>query len=167
MLKNLLFSVRDNIKKKTANPFLVTLLIVWLFRHYKELFKLMSSSENIGYDEKAKILDTLLKPEHLIVNVFQCIIIALIVLAITYFLLNISRLIINFFEKTVTPWVYKITDKSSVVMKDTYEAALNENQNIQNRFEEERDKRIKLEGEVSSLEQRIRTLISHNNLDNE
>lgn len=160
MLKNLLFSLRDSVKQKTANPFLITLLIVWLFRNYESLFKLMSSAENISFNEKAEVLDGLLKPEHLIANLFQCVFIALILLTIIYLLLNLSRLIINFYEKTVTPWVYKVTDKSSVVLKDTYEASLLENRNILNRFEEERDKRIKLEGEIESLEKRIRTLVA-------
>lgn len=156
MIKDLLISFKENIKQKTSNPFLGTLIIVWLIHNYKHLYELFFSGSNLLFKEKLYSLDLLFNPNHFLVNIFECIIISFLVLIITYLLLSLSRLISNFHEKVITPWVYKVTDKSSIVLKMDFERLNLDKERVQKRFEQERETRIRLENEIEELENKIK-----------
>ena len=76
-------------------------------------------------------------------------------LIVTYLLLNLSRLIVNFSNKKVTPWVYKITDKSSIVLKSTYDKLSEDRDRFQKRYELERAERYKVEEELEKVQNRV------------
>jgi hypothetical protein len=161
MIKDLLVSFKDNIKEKTTNPFLGTLIIVWIIHNYLNLYKLLFSGKELDFESKVIVLNRLLNPRSFLLNLFECIAVSVLVLISTYFLLNLSRLIINFYEKIITPWIYKITDKSSIVLKKDFEKSEYEKEKIQIKFESEREKRIRLESEIEQLEGRIKELMSN------
>jgi hypothetical protein len=156
MIKDLLISFKENIKQKTSNPFLGTLIIVWLLHNYKHLYELFFSGSYLLFKEKLNSLELLFNPNYFLVNLLECIIISFIVLIITYFLLSLSRLISNIHEKVITPWVYKITDKSSIVLKMDFERLNLDKERVQKRFEQERETRIRLENEIEELENKIK-----------
>lgn len=174
MIQEFFSSFKENIKDKTTNPFFGTLIIVWIIHNYSNLYQLLFSSSYLKFEKKLEVLDKLLSPKEFLLNLLTCIFISFGTLLITYSLLNISRLIVNFFEKTVTPLVYKITDKSFIVLKQDYEKLYIDKENLQIKFEKERERRIQLEAEIEKLELKktfqqnpLETINTNNRLDGE
>ncbi len=89
--------------------------------------------------------------EGIIINVLW----TLGVLVLTYLILNLSRVIVNTSEKQIKPWVYKLTDSKSIVLKSTYENIRNERDELQTRLDKERESKSKLEIRINSLEEEI------------
>ncbi|WP_321316806.1 hypothetical protein [Labilibaculum sp.] len=148
-------SLRDNIIQKTTNPFLGTVIIVWLFHNWKLVFGVFNFDKAWTLEKKWEFIGGYLEPIKFTTNLVECLIISVVVLIITYFLLNFSRLIINFYEKKVTPFVYKMTDVNSVVLKSTYQQLEKERDLLEKRLEEERGRRVEMQNENEKLEQRI------------
>lgn len=157
MIKDLLVSFTDNIKQKTSNPFLGTLILVWIVHNFENLYKIIFSGNHYVFDEKLTFLKNLLNPKNFLINLLECIGIAVIVLITTYFLLNLSRLIVNFYEKIITPWIYKITDKSSIVLKSNYDILYSEKERMLKKLESEKEEKLKLESEIALLENKIKS----------
>lgn len=148
-------SLRDNIIQKTTNPFLGTVIIVWLFHNWKLVFGVFNFDKSWTLEKKWEFIGGYLEPIKFTTNLVECLSISVVVLIITYFLLNFSRLIINFYEKKVTPLVYKMTDKNSVVLKSTHEILYKEKELLEQRLEEERNRRIQVQNELERLEKRL------------
>ena len=121
MIQDFLLSFKDNIKQKTTNPFFGTLIIVWSIHNWELLYSLFNFKESITLDNRIIYIRQFLSSIPFLENLGLCIFITIIVLIITYFLLNLSRLIVNFYEKKITPYIFKITDSSSIVLKSEYE----------------------------------------------
>ena len=102
-------------------------------------------------------IDTFLK------GIWTNIWVTILLLIATYTLLNLSRVIINFFEKIVTPIVYQFTDKGTVVLKTEYKKLEEEKEKLEKRLEKERDSRLKVQAERDSLESRIIESINKEN----
>lgn len=164
-------SFTDNIIQKTKNPFFGTFIIIWGIRNWKFIYSIFF------FDDEEKLDSKIKKIESFFVNYgFKEVIITLfftfLLLISTYILLNVSRLIVNFFEKVITPKVYEISDKSSIVLKDDYIKIQNEIAKLENKIREERELRLKVQNENETLEKRIAELLvpkinSENNFENE
>ena len=96
-----------------------------------------------------------------------CILITIIVLIGSLILLSLSRLIVNFFEKIVTPRIYKLTDESSIVLKQDFEVMREESLRFEKKFELEREARLKLQNEYEQLETRLGQVLQKNNSEKE
>lgn len=155
MIAKTLLSFKDNIIQKSTNPFLGTLVLVWIFHNWKLVFTLFNFEEGTTLEQKWEFIDVFLEPWRFTTNLIHCITVATGVLFITYFLLNMSRLIVNFYEKMVSPWIYKVTDKSSVVLKSTYKQLEKERDSLEQRLEEERERRIQVQNELDKAEERL------------
>lgn len=167
MIKDFLVSFQDNLKEKTKNPFLGTYLVVWLIRNWRLVFTVFNFDENFSLDEKIKWIEIYYSEKDFIWNLVNNIGWAFLVLVLTYILLNISRLIINFSEKRVTPHIYKITDSNSIVLKETYDNLSQNKNNLEIKLEKERDNKLKLQEVISRLEQDVENLVKEkSNLEN-
>lgn len=160
MIKDLVDSFKENVKQKTTNPFFGTLIVVWLIHNYKNLYELLFSGTETSYEQKLSVLDKIFGSETFALSLLESIGVAILVLVGTYFLINLSRLVINFFEKKITPWIFALTDKNSIVLKEDYEKLRLERERTQKRFEGERDSRLRLESEIENLEKRIKDLLN-------
>jgi len=154
MFAKTLSSLKDNLIQKTTNPFLGTLVLVWIFHNWKLVYGVFNFDKTWTLEKKWEFITTYLEPWRFTINLIECLSIATIVLFVTYFLLNFSRLIINFYEKIVSPWVYKVTDKSSIVLKSTYKQLEQERDLLEQRLEEERVRRIQVQSELDALEEK-------------
>ncbi len=161
MINKIFSSLKDNVVQKTANPFLGTFTIIWIIRNWKFVYSLF-------YFDKAYTLDLRLDKiasyfkHYSYFDLAVTIGISFLVLIITYTLLNLSRLIINFYEKMITPKVYEITDKSSVVLKSQFELIENSLERLEQKLQEEREARLKVQGENEILEKRLSELLTSN-----
>ncbi|MGG5578043.1 hypothetical protein ACPDHL_11980 [Myroides sp. C15-4] len=155
MIKDLFVSFGDNIKEKTKNPFLGTYVGVWIIRNWEFIYMLFNFDKDCSMDEKIVAIEIYFKRSPLIENLFWNILISFGVLILTYLLLNLSRLIVNVFEKKLTPWVYKITDKNSIVTKDEYNKLQVRYTKLESDIANEREKRYKEEQRADKLEKEM------------
>jgi len=155
MIKDLLVSFRDNFKEKTTNPFLGTYFIVWLIRNWELLYTLFNFNNDQKLNEKVDFIKDYYTRHDFLENLLTNIIWAFVLLCITYLLLNLSRLIVNLSEKRLTPWIYKITDSKSIVLRTEYERIREERGDLQLRLDLERESKSKLEGRIKLLENEI------------
>lgn len=155
MIKDIFTSTRDNLKDKTSNPFLGAYIIVWLIRNWRLVYTLFNFDKEDKLKDKIDFVKTYYTEVNFIHNILLNILWAFAVLIITYLLLNISRLIVNLSEKRLTPWVYKITDSKSIVLKTTYEIIRLERDDLQVRLDQERESRSRLENRIKKLEEEL------------
>lgn len=162
MIKDFLISFKDNITTKTTNPFFGTLIVVWLIKNWNLLYSVFN------FDSDAKLpnkIDFIIKhftsvPFYKTLGI--CVLDSFGIIIVSYILLNLTRLIINFFEKIVTPQVYSITDKSSIVLKTEYNILKEEKEKIENKLEEERQNRLRIQADYDKLETKLKEQLTSN-----
>jgi hypothetical protein len=155
MIKDLLISFKDNFKTKTSNPLFGTVILVWVVKNWNLLYSIFNFDEKTVLEKKREFIINHFTARPFLETLLLCILEAFIILIVSYFLINLSRLIINFFEKRVTPIVYKWTDEKSIVLKSVYDASENERKRLEKRVEEEREAKLKLQADYDKLEKRI------------
>jgi hypothetical protein len=167
MIKDLLVSFRDNFKEKSRNPFLGTYLIVWLVRNWELVYTIFNFDSDKKLKDKINFINTYYSNKDFLNNLWTNIFWAFGLLIFTYILLNISRLIVNLSEKQLTPWIYKITDSKSIVLKSVYERTRSERDDLQVRLDQERESKSRLESRIKNLETEITDINSSKPKDKE
>lgn len=157
-IKTYFDSIKENVKHKMTNPFFGSLIIVWLIHNWRFTYTIFNFSTTEPLEKKISFIATYLDPLNFLPNLGLCILISFAVLLISYSLVSLSKLTTNFFEKIVTPFIYKITDKSSIVTKDEYEILKLENDRLVEKLDSERTNRANLQNELSDTETRLSSL---------
>ena len=155
MIKDILLSFRDNFREKATNPFLGTYLIVWIIRNWELVYSLFNFNPNDTLEKKVIFIKSYYENNPFVEGSLWNIVWTFGVLVLTYFLLSISRAIVNLFEKQLKPWIYKKTDSKSIVLKSTYELIRNERDDLQLRLDKERESKSRLETIIKSLEEQV------------
>lgn len=164
MIKDIILSFKENIKQKTNNPFFGTLILVWIIHNWELIYTFFNFEPTKNLKDKIDYLSNHLSSIPFVKNLLFCVGITFAVLIASYVLINVSRLIINLFEKKLTPLVYKITDKSSVVLKEDYQLLQVERNRFFSKLEEEKIAKLKAQGEVTKLEEKISELLASKNI---
>ncbi|MFM9987124.1 hypothetical protein [Flavobacterium sp.] len=154
MIKELLISFKENLESKTSNPFFGTVILIWIIKNWNLIYSIFNFESKTTLELKRQFIIKHFKFHPLIETLLYCVAEAFVILITSYLLINISRLIINFFEKKVTPLVYKWTDKNSIVLKTVYDTLETERIRLEKRVDEERDARLKLQEDYDKLEKR-------------
>ena len=162
MVKDFIGSFSDNLIERTKNPFLGTYALVWLVRNWVIVYTLFNFDSQLKMQSKIDVIRTHFIDNPFWSNLFINISLTLLLLVITYFFLNVSRTIVNFFEKVVTPWVYKITDKSSIVTKEIYNEALKRINDLETVVDNERKRRFEAENRADEIEKKLVSIQSAN-----
>ncbi|MEH6771898.1 OadG family protein [Maribacter arcticus] len=160
MIKDIFLSFKENIKQKTTNPFFGTLTIVWIVHNWELIYTFFNFESTSNLTNRIDYLSVHFSSIPFIKNLFVCIGITFVVLILSYIFLSFSRFIINIFEKIITPLIYKITDKSSIVLKEDYQLLQTERNQLFTKLEEERAAKLKSQGEVTKLEEKISELLA-------
>jgi hypothetical protein len=155
MIKDIFLSFRDNFKEKTTNPFLGTYIIIWITRNWDLVYSLFNFDKKHDLEYKIAFIKKHYEINSFLEGILWNIGWTFCVIIITYLLLNISRAIINLYEKQLKPWIYKLTDSKSIVLKTTYERVRNERDELQVRLDRERESKSKLEIRIKNLEEEI------------
>lgn len=163
MIKDLLISFKDNIKAKSSNPLFGTLILVWLTKNWNLFYTIFNFDSNTTLDKKREFIVSHFTKIPFLETLLWCVFEAFIVILISYLLLNLARLIINFYEKKITPLVYKWTDEKSIVLKSVYDISENERKRLEKKVEEERDAKLKLQEDYDKLEKRFAELLTTKN----
>jgi hypothetical protein len=159
MLTEFAGSFKENIFQKTKNPFLGTFIIVWIVKNWRFVFTFFNFDKNSTLNDRIKLLETFSNSYSILENLGTCALISIVILIITYFLLSLSRLVINFFEKIVSPQVYKLTDKSSIILKVDHTKLRNAYLKLESKLEEERETKTRLQADYENLERKISEII--------
>lgn len=162
MLKELLFSFKDEFQEKSHNPFIWTYFFVWCIRNWPLVYSLFNFDDGTTLQSKVAFISCYLEENPFLSNVGYNILYTLALLVVSYILLNISRFIVNFSEKTIKPWVYKVTDKGSVVLKSTYNLLVEQRDETRKSLVAERESVSKLEEQIKNLEKQYEKLASTN-----
>jgi len=155
MIKDFLISFKDNFKTKTRNPFLGTYLMVWIVRNWELVYTLLNFDNEQKLKDRVDFIEQYYTDNNFLENLWTNLYWAFALLVLTFILLNMSRLIVNLFEKRLTPWIYKITDSKSIVLKETYDKLKEENLHLEGQLEKERGSKGRLQNEILKLEERI------------
>ncbi|GAK91422.1 hypothetical protein JCM19297_921 [Nonlabens ulvanivorans] len=158
MIKDFLVSFKDNFNEKSRNPFLGTYLLVWLIRNWELVYTLFNFDPDKNLAFKKQFIKNYYSNNEFIENLFVNVLWAFALLTITYIVLNISRFIVNLSEKQVTPWVFKITDSKSIVLKSQYDEIRNQLDILQIKLDKERDAKSKMENRIEKLNAEIQEL---------
>lgn len=153
MIKDIFLSFKDNLQEKTSNPFLGTYLLVWSVRNWELVYTLLNFDEDQKLQHKIAFIKHYYEQYDFIANLANNTLWTFFILIITYLLLNLSRLIVNFSEKQLTPWVYKITDSKSIVKKEVYDKLKDEKRDLEERLEKEREAKSNLDAKIKKLEE--------------
>lgn len=164
MLQDVFNSIKGNFKQKTTNPFFGTLILIWICNNWIIIYAIFNFDQGYTLENKINFINDHITNEEPLWNLMKLICFSFIVLIFSYFLINLSRLIINLYEKKVTPWIYKISDKNDIVLKSVYEELLSENYKLREKYESERAQRIKAENETERLESEIHNINNPNSL---
>lgn len=155
MVKDFLVSFSDNFKERVKNPLLGTYLLVWLVRNWDLIYSLFNFDSNLKLKDKIGFVNNYFKKtdfvENLLINIYW----AFGLLILTYLLVNASRFIVNLSEKQLTPWIYKITDSKSIVLKNEYERIRSQSDDMQVRLDNEREAKSRLEFRIKNLENEL------------
>jgi hypothetical protein len=155
MIKELLVSFKDNIESKSTNPFFGTFILIWIFKNWNLFYSLFNFNPKTTLEQKRNFIIQHFKENPLLETILWSILKAIIVLVISYLLINLSRLIVNFFEKKITPLMYKWTDKNSVVLKSVYDTSEENRILLEKKVEDERTAKLRLQEDYEKLEKRL------------
>lgn len=159
MIKDLLVSFKDNFKEKSTNPFLGTYVIVWGIHNWSLIYSIFNFDKDTKLETKIEFIKSYYSENSFLEGILYNVLWAFGVLIVTYLLLNISRFIVNISEKQLTPWIYKITDSKSIVLKSLHENLRNNRDELQIRLDQEREAKSRLETKIKSLEENITNLL--------
>lgn len=155
MFKNIFNSFSESFKQKTTNPLLGTYILVWMLRNWELIYSIFNFDKEYKLYQKIAFIKEYFHDKSFINEILVSLGLTFLTLIVTYLLLNLSRLIVNFSEKRITPFIYKITDSTSIVTKSLFEDVRNERDEIQNRLDAERETRSRLEKRIKSLEDEL------------
>lgn len=146
-----LTSFIDNIKQKTTNPFLGTLITVWSISNWELIYTVFNFEEQSTLDQRISRIKLYLDSKHLFADLFLCIVEVFVILIVTYLLLNASRYILNMYENRVTPWIYSKSKPNSIVTLDIHNLVKEERDEWANRYDKERTEKLRIQADFEIL----------------
>ncbi len=127
-------SLKSDVNEKSRNPFLGTFIVVWIIRHWPGVYMFFAFHKDDPVEYRITLIKEYFK-DYDIYDLLCTIAITIIALVSGYILLNLTRLITNFFEFKITPLVYKTIEKTSVVNRDLYNGVSRRADNLKTELE--------------------------------
>jgi len=159
--KDITVSFSNLLKSRSRNPFYGTLIIVYLFRNYKLIYKLFFLKENDQLN-KISYLDGLFNHDILINELLVSSLYAFAAMASSYIILNLSELLKGVFSNVINIWVKKlinfITNKTNTYSKDEFIKIEHEKNDFERKYINEKTRRLGHENEIALLERKIKEL---------
>lgn len=155
MIKDSLNSILDNIKERTTNPFLGTLIVVWVVHNWNLVYSMFYFDSAFKLQDRLSYINKYFNNKPFIWNLLIVVGITIVVLLFTYLMLSISRLITDTHERIVLPLISKWTDENSVVSKEKYTALERVVNQLGARVEEERLAKVAAQTERDAIDKRL------------
>ena len=156
-MKDALKSALDNLKERTTNPFLGTLVLVWLFHNWKLIYSLFYFSPELTLKDRIIELEKHFQRPNadFYGNLCHVVLITFIVLIITYVLLIFARLFTDLYDKIALPHIARLTDKSSIVLRSEYDELKEVVKQLELRLEEERLAKVAVQNERDMIDKKL------------
>jgi len=155
MLKDGLNSVLDNLKERTTNPFLGTLIVVWIIHNWKLVYSLFYFDAKLNLEKRLAYIDEYFIKTPFYLNLLTVFGLTVLVLCVTYVFLGLSRFITDFYEKIVIPKIVQFNDKSAIVLKADFLLQKEIIKQLEERLEAERIERINAQSERDRVEAKL------------
>lgn len=155
MIKDSLNSIFDNIKERTTNPFLGTLIVVWTVHNWKLVYSMFYFDKSLKLEERLHYIDKYFNDRPFVWDLLIVVVITIVVLLFTYSMLTVSRLITDTQERMLLPLISKWTDKTSVVLKTEHAALQEVVKQLGARVEEERLAKVAAQVERDSIDKQL------------
>lgn len=152
-------SIKANLNQKTTNPFLGTFVIIWIIRNWEFVYSIFNFDPDCELVERLAIIQTYFI-KYGFLEILITVGYSVLVLVATYVMINLSRLIINFFEKKITPYIYKITDPNSIVLKEVHDQAIEKITKLDEKYQAERRLKADVQDEYDLLEKKYNEMLS-------
>lgn len=156
MVKEIYESIKVDVRDKSRNPFIGAFILVWTIRNWEAVYSFFAFDKGLSREERIAILKSYFTGYD-VWEVFVTIGFALLAIIVSYSLLNITRAIVNLFEKRITPKILEATGFNDVVPIDDYNSIVQSNVELERKLNEIKEDRAKLRIEVEGLEKRIQT----------
>lgn len=163
MLKDVWDSFKDNIKERATNPFLGTFAVVWIVHNWQVVYAFFYFDKDWKLQQKIDYFNHYWSNKNFFWNLIVVALIAVGILIITYLFLGLSRLLSNYFENVLVPFIYSLS-KGKTVTGEVHQQTLEQVDRWKVRFEEERKSKIELEEERDELEKRLKQSIEPENI---
>jgi len=147
MLAEIWQSFKDNVKRRATNPFLGTFTIVYILKNWELFYSLLNFDSNLNLEGRLAYVRPYFEFHSFVENILITVLITFVTLIVTYLLLSVARLLSNTYESIITPWIYKITDKSKIVLKDEHDKIKKQRSDFETNYEKEHEARIKIQAE--------------------
>lgn len=158
MVKDTLNSILDNIKERTTNPFLGTLIVVWLVKNWTLVYSLFYFDSSLKLQDRLDYISAYFAKHSFLINMVFVTLITLGVLVLTYFLLGVSRYLTETYERRLVPKISEWTDKTSIVLKADYIKIQEVVKQLEIRLEEERISKVAAQNERDDAYSKLITL---------
>ncbi len=119
-MSDVIKSIQDTIHERIKNPFAGTFLISWVLINWKLVFSVFNFDSTSSRYSRLSVIELYINTAgyyDLLIHPFWATIVAIIVYQIAS---HFSLAIFAFFEKRITPWVYKKVDNSKLETKENY-----------------------------------------------
>jgi len=155
--KEVLISFQKNIKNKTTNPYLGTVLVIWFIHQWEFIYKVLHFGET-SLDDRLIYMRNFLNPEPLSESIWFSLKWGILILIGSYLIINFSRLIVAVFDNVINEWVSKLIDvitrKTNTISKNKYLDIKSERDDYERKYNAEREKRIEIESERNVFEKK-------------
>lgn len=143
-------SFLDNIKQKTTNPFLGTIIFVTLVRYWDLVYAFFMFDDDCDMLYKQTYIHNYFAVKSFWKEISLIVFQSFLILIATYILLALSRLLLKFYEKHLISRADQLTDKNSVKTLIEYQA-------LERRLAEIFEQLKKVNTENNELEIRVST----------
>jgi hypothetical protein len=148
MIKDSLNSIFDNIKERTTNPFLGTLIVVWIVHNWTLVYSMFYFDSSFKLLNRVEYIEKYFVKKPFLEHLVYVVGITIVVLVLTYVMLSISRLITDTQEKIVVPQISKlVAGKTYIVLKKDYDTVVELTKDLYARVDEERLAKVAAQNE--------------------
>ncbi len=154
----LIDGLKGEVQDKSKNPFFGAFIATWLIRHWEVVFIILNFDDNFHLDAKLYRVQCYFtsRPDY---DFLITIGFTFLVIFASYLFLNLARIISNFWEKIVSPWVYRWTaGKASIVTRETYDKTLLWGKSTKEKLEQQLKENTVLESKIEEWEQKFEKL---------
>lgn len=166
MVKDTLNSVFENFKERTKNPFLGTLVVVWIVHNWRLVYSLFYFDSKLALDKRLSYIEQYFSEIPFYLNLLHVFLLTILILSVTYLFLGVSRFISDFYNKVVIAEIVGFIDKNAVVLRSKYLEQQEIIENLELKLETERLAKVTAQKERDTSDEKLSAFITKR-LDND
>lgn len=154
MIIKVVDSVADAFKDKFKNPFFGTLIAVWIIRNRRFVFNLFIN-ENYDSDKRLELLTNHFKAPESLISLLLTICYSILLMALIFIALNISRYVVEFSERVVYQKILQSFKPENFPTPELYKKMEAQKEYYEKKYNEEKEEKFKLQNELDKAKERV------------